>query len=123
VTRILTASFAPAKDISFCYGVSVQLLTGSDKQNYHVVTLQPQYGHWQAGAVEINQWREIPIMDKYTFTVAVPKVDGATEAMVKEYIIEAIESHSGGCDPEHPLYGAFRGGQVTCVRTVKQKHD
>lgn len=61
--------------------------------------------------------------DKYTFTVSVPKVDGATEALVKEYIVEAIESHSGGCDPDNPLYGAFRGGVVTCVRAVKQKRE
>lgn len=60
-------------------------------------------------------------MDNHTFKISLPRVDGATEALIKEYIIEAIKSHSGGYDASHPLFGAFHDETVTCVRHAKPK--
>lgn len=55
---------------------------------------------------------------RIAFEISLPKLD--TEARLRAYIIDAVESWSGQFDPyEDPLFGTLRG-QVRLVRRRKR---
>lgn len=59
---------------------------------------------------------------KVTVTVQVRMVlpPGANGSDAVQYIGDAVQSHGGGLDPEHPFFSVKRGKDFT-VRMVKRK--
>lgn len=59
----------------------------------------------------------------HVFRLELPKIDGASEADVKDYVLNAVASMTGALNPEDPLYGAYKGGAVSLKRLVATKES
>ncbi|MCA4046806.1 hypothetical protein LDZ95_31265, partial [Pseudomonas aeruginosa] len=59
---------------------------------------------------------------QHCFKVTVPKLEGVSEAEVRQYILDAIAGWSGGFPADHPQFRGYRG-QVNCVRLQRSQRS
>lgn len=66
--------------------------------------------------------RSLPAEPQHCFKVTVPKLEGVSEAEVRQYILDAIAGWSGGFAADHPQFRGYRG-QVHCVRLQRSQRS